>query len=103
MSINPCPGGLSSTPPDRQGRGLTCGIDTDPEGRQGGGPNPDDFNGDQKKDVLPAYEYKGGPPNYNKFLCIWELAQTRGCKLLRLHPVERLNNNHSKFWEQQMS
>jgi len=61
----PTPNNATTTPPVRQGREPTRGTDVDSEGRRGGGPDPDDANGDlTEKDVLPAYEVKGGPPNY---------------------------------------
>ena len=46
-------------------------MDTDSQGRRLGGPDPDDTNGDViEKDILPAYEVKGGPPNYSQFLAV---------------------------------
>jgi hypothetical protein len=63
----PTPNNVTTTPPVRQGREPTRGTDVDSEGRRRGGPDPDDANGDlAEKDVLPAYEVKGGPPNYNQ-------------------------------------
>jgi len=62
---------LTPIPPDRQRIGRTRAIDTDSEGRRLGGPDPDDTNGDvTEKDILPAYEVKGGPPNYSQLLAV---------------------------------
>ena len=66
-------GGPSQTggglPLNQQRIGTTHAADIDSEGRRVGGPDPDDANGNvTEKDVLPAYEVKGGPPNYNHFL-----------------------------------
>ena len=56
---------------DRRGRGQTRATDTDSEGRRGGRPDSDDPNGDVTEgDLLPAYEVKGGPPNYKQFLAV---------------------------------
>ena len=63
--------GLTPIPLGRQRRGQTRGTDIDSEGRRGGEPDPDDVNGDRTgKDILPAYEVKGGPPNYSRFLAV---------------------------------
>lgn len=36
-----------------------------------GGPDLDDTNGDvTEKDVLPAYEVKGSPPNYSQLMAV---------------------------------
>lgn len=52
-------------PLNRQRDGRTRATDIDPEGRRAGGPDLDGANGDgTEKDILPAYEIKGGPPNY---------------------------------------
>lgn len=70
-SIQPNYCGLTHIPPNRETRGQTSAADTDPEGRREGVPDPDDTNGDHTgRDVLPAYEVKGGPPNYNQFLAV---------------------------------
>jgi len=62
---------LSRTPTGGQRRGRTRAADTDRDGRRGGGPDPDDANGDAtEKDALPPYEVKGGPPNYGQFLAV---------------------------------
>lgn len=67
----PGPLDLALMPSDRQTRERTQATDIDSEGRRGGGPDPDDPNGDlTEKDVLPAYEVKGGPPNYSQFLAV---------------------------------
>jgi len=59
----------SGLPLNQQRIGTTRAADIDSEGRRVGGPDPDDANGNvTEKDVLPAYEVKGGPPNYNQFL-----------------------------------
>ena len=61
----------SEIPLDQQRAGTIRATDIDSEGRRVGGPDPDDINGDvTEKDALPAYEVKGGPPNYNHFLDI---------------------------------
>jgi len=58
-------------PLGRQRVARTYATDVDSEGRRLGGPDPDDVNGDvTEKDVLPAYEVKGGPPNYSQFLAV---------------------------------
>ena len=60
-----------SIPLDRRGMGRTRATDIDPEGRRRGGPDPDDASGNlTEKDTLPAYEVKGGPPNYSQFLAV---------------------------------
>ena len=47
---------------------MTCAADVDSEGRRQGGPDPGDTNADvTEKDVLPAYEVKGGPQNCGQF------------------------------------
>jgi len=59
--------GSGSIPLNQQRTGRTRARDIDSEGRRVGGPDPDDTNGDvTEKDVLPAYEVKGGPPIYNQ-------------------------------------
>jgi len=63
--------GLTPAPLNRQRRERARAEDIDREGRRVGGPDPDDANGDvTEKDVLPAYDVKGGPPNYNQFLAV---------------------------------
>ena len=60
--------GLTPVPFNQRRRGITRATDIDSEGRRQGGPDPDDPNADvTEKDVLPAYEVKGGPPNYGQF------------------------------------
>ena len=60
--------GLTPVPFNQRRRGITRATDIDSEGRRQGGPDPDDANADiTEKDVLPAYEVKGGPPNYGQF------------------------------------
>ena len=73
MRLNPRTrdSGLTSIPFHYQRRGRTRATDVDSEGRRAGGPDPDDTNGDvTEKDVLPAYEVKGGPPNYGQPLAV---------------------------------
>jgi len=56
-------------PLNQQRTGPTRAEDIDSEGRRVGGPDPDDANGSiTEKDILPAYEVKGGPPNYKQLL-----------------------------------
>jgi hypothetical protein len=63
--------GLTSIPPDRQRIGRTRATDIDSEGRRLGGPDPDYTDGGvAEKDVLPAYEVKGSPPNYSRFWAV---------------------------------
>ena len=63
--------GLTPIPPVRQRIGRARATDTDFEGRRLGGPDPDDTNSDAtEKDVLPAYEVKGSPPNYSQFSAV---------------------------------
>jgi len=63
--------GLTPIPLGRQRVGRTRATDIDSGGRRLGGPDLDDTNGDvTEKDVLPAYEVKGSPPNYSQFLAI---------------------------------
>lgn len=63
--------GLRPIPFDQQRRGGARATDVDSQGRRLGGSDPDDVNGDvTEKDVLPAYEVKGGPPNYSQFLAV---------------------------------
>lgn len=51
--------------------GRTRATDVDSEGRRAGGPDPDDANSDiTEKDAPPAYEFKGGPPDYGQFLAV---------------------------------
>lgn len=52
--------------------GRTRATNIDPEGRRRGGPDPDDYASGNltEKDTLPAYEVKGGPPNYSRFLAV---------------------------------
>jgi len=70
-SMRPGPVDLALTPLNRQGRERTQATDIDPEGRRGGGPDPDDTSGDLTgKEILPAYEVKGGPPNYSQLLAV---------------------------------
>ena len=60
-------GGLAPITFNHQREGRTRAIDIDSEGRRVGGPDPDDPDGDvMEKDILPAYEVKGGPPNYGQ-------------------------------------
>ena len=69
--MRPSPDVSTSMPSNRQGRERARATDIDSGGRRGGGPDPDDTNGDfTEKDILPAYEVKGGPPNYNRFLAV---------------------------------
>lgn len=78
-NFQPRESGLTPIPLQQQRRGRTHATDVDSEGRRLGGPDPDDFNGDvTEKDVLPAYEIKGGPPNYNQFLAVDPGADTNG-------------------------
>jgi len=66
IEARPTEGGL---PLNQQRMATTRAADIDSEGRRVGGPDPDDVNGNvTEKDVLPAYEVKGGPPNYNQVL-----------------------------------
>ena len=64
----------SSTRPNPSGgrrRVLTRAADVDSEGRREGGRDADDAEGNlTEKDLLPAYEVKGGPPNYSQFLAV---------------------------------
>jgi len=63
--------GLTPIPLGRQRVGRTRATDIDSEGRRLGGPDLDDTNGDvTEKDVLPAYEVKGSPPDYSQFVAI---------------------------------
>jgi hypothetical protein len=63
--------GITPIPLTQQSRGRTRATDIDSEGRRVGGPDPDDAHGDgTEKDVLPAYDVKGGPPKYGQFLAV---------------------------------
>lgn len=67
----PIPDNITLIPPASQRRERTHATDIDSEGRRGGGPDPDNAIGDlTEKDVLPAYEVKGGPPNYGQFVAV---------------------------------
>jgi hypothetical protein len=69
-SARPSPGGLTPIPLGQRRRVLTRAADVDSGGRRGGRPDPDDASSLTEKDVLPAYEIKGGPPNYSQFLAV---------------------------------
>ncbi|KAF9781200.1 hypothetical protein BJ322DRAFT_1079601 [Thelephora terrestris] len=69
-SARPSPGGLTPIPLGQRRRVLTRAADVDSGGRRGGRPDPDDAGSLTEKDVLPAYEIKGGPPNYSQFLAV---------------------------------
>jgi len=63
--------GLTPMSLNLQRIGRTRATDIDSEGRRAGGPDPDDVNSDiMEKDVLPAYEVEGGPPDYGQFLAV---------------------------------